>query len=100
MRSILLAAAAAAIVAGGSASAFAQASAPSGWPFTYAPPRPLAPIESKPRHYYRSGPAYYGYRSAGYGYRGSHAGFGTCREYHYWRGGRCVDARTSPPNIR
>jgi hypothetical protein len=46
-------------------------------------------------HAYRH--AQYAPRARGHYYRSS--GYTTCGEFRYWKGGRCLDARTSPPNV-
>jgi hypothetical protein len=108
MRTMLLAAAAL-VVVGGSAPAFAQMSGDRGpfygyrsydrgMSYGYGPSRrgPLFWSYSPPRAIKAPAPRYY---RGGYGYR-SGARYGTCKEYYYFKDGRCVDARTNPPNIR
>jgi hypothetical protein len=90
MRSVLWAAAAALVVLGGSAPTFAQMGESKMYApyFGYSAPAPRAK-----RYYYRSrdpGPRYY-YRSGD---------TRTCGEFRYWNGQRCLDARTSPPDLK
>jgi hypothetical protein len=80
MRSILWAVAAAAILAGGSASAFAQGGRYDGR-----------------QHYYRSSD--YAPRAHRHYYRSPGFGPTTCGEFHYWKDGRCVDARVVAPDL-
>ncbi|HWE20690.1 MAG TPA: hypothetical protein VG758_26520 [Hyphomicrobiaceae bacterium] len=85
--------AAAAIVLGVSGPASAQMG---GMMFDPPPSAKAAkPATPAPRakQYYRSakpGPRYY-YRSGV---------TPTCGEFHYWSGQRCVDARTTPPDLK
>jgi hypothetical protein len=80
MRSILWAAVAAALVLASPTSSSAQGmGAPgqaAGAPYRSAKPPPRAKR--------------YGYRSA----------YKTCGQFHYWKAGKCLDARTNPPSLK
>ena len=80
MRSILWAIAAAALVLGGSTITSVQAAgARKATKPPYAKSAKAAPRAK--RYYYRSG-------------------YKTCGLYHYWKGGKCLDARTNPPSLK
>ncbi|HEY7550528.1 MAG TPA: hypothetical protein VH913_13570 [Hyphomicrobiaceae bacterium] len=80
MRWMLWAAAAAALVLGGSAPTFAQMGG-SRSDQLKPPHRAAKPAPRAKRYYYRSG-------------------YKTCGQYRYWKGGKCLDARTSPPKLK
>jgi hypothetical protein len=80
MRSILWAIAAAALVLGGSTITSAQ-----GTGGRKAATAPYAKSAKAPRHFYRSY-----YRSP----------YKTCGQFRYWKGGKCMDARTNPPSLK
>lgn len=86
MRWMLWGAAATALVLGGSAPTFAQMAGRDEVrpPYRYGYGRPAPRVR---HHYYR-----------GYRYRPS--AYRTCGLFHYWHAGRCLDARTNPPNLK
>jgi hypothetical protein len=75
---MLWAAAAAALVLGGSAPTFAQMARSDE---LKPPHRAAKPAPRAKRYYYRSG-------------------YKTCGQYRYWKGGKCLDARTNPPSLK
>jgi hypothetical protein len=81
MRSILWAVAATALVLGGATSTSAQGTGAKkqAGKAPYSKSAKAAPRAKR-----------YGYRSA----------YKTCGQYHYWKGGKCLDARTAPPKLK
>jgi hypothetical protein len=91
MRSIVWIAAAAIIALGGAGGALAQGmgpmmygASPATGPAKKAAPRAKKPAVRPKGSYYRSG-----------GLRTSVCG----KQFHYWSGGKCVDARVKPPKL-
>ena len=78
MRSILWAIAAAALVLGGSTITSAQGMGAGEAARAYKAPK-TAPRAK--RYYYSSG-------------------YKTCGQFRYWKGGKCLDARTNPPTLK
>jgi hypothetical protein len=93
MRSIVWIAAAAIIALGGVGGALAQGMGPMTGPMTQGakpaagPTKKAAPRAKKPA-----------LRSAK-GYRGAQRTAGCGKQFHYWSGGKCVDARLKPPKL-
>jgi hypothetical protein len=80
MRSILWAIAAAALVVGGFNSASAEAAGAKR--AAKAPYTKSAKAAPRAKRYF--------YRNA----------YKTCGQYKYWKGGKCLDARTNPPSLK